>query len=97
MDEGGRGEKSYPAHLLKLMLQVSGQNTQQDNDSCFKAQLIALVLECRDKGQDLSNVKKRCKQVWPMEAFPEYDNNKGSTAKQGLLSDFWLIGRGKLL
>jgi curved DNA-binding protein CbpA len=96
MDEGGRGNQANPAHSLKLMLQVSGQDTLQDDDSCFKARLIAVLLEYGDKGLDLSNVKKKWKQVWPTAAFPEYDNDEG-TAKRVSLSEFLVNKAGDVV
>ena len=82
----GRGQQSNPAHSLNLMLQVSGVGQQlssssvkggqeqpfgtNDSDDCFKARLIAVLLEYGNKGLDLSNVKKKWKQVWPDSPFP---------------------------
>ncbi|CAJ1965069.1 unnamed protein product [Cylindrotheca closterium] len=40
-------------------------------ENCFKARLIAVLLEYGDKGLDLSNVKRKWKQVWPKDPFPE--------------------------
>jgi hypothetical protein len=71
MEEGGRGNQSNPAaHSLHLMLQVSGLQNKSDvskskddniEDACFKARLIAVLLEYGDKGLDLdlSNVMKK--------------------------------------
>jgi hypothetical protein len=72
------------------MLQVSGTSEQrqtlQDGDmDCFKARLIAVLLEYGDKGLDLSNVKKKWRQVWPDAPFPDADD---TTAKRTILSDF---------
>lgn len=41
-----------------------------DDSSFFKARLVAVLLEYGDKGIDLSNVKKKWKQVWPKIPFP---------------------------
>jgi len=51
----------------------SGDNDDDkntDDSSFFKARLIAVLLEYGDKGIDLSNVKKKWKQVWPKIPFP---------------------------
>jgi hypothetical protein len=93
LEEGGRGNQSNPAHSLHLMLQVSGLQQNADmaknkddnvDDSCFKARLIAVLLEYGDKGLDLSNVKKKWKQVWPGEAFPE--TKKGVSLSEHLVA-----------
>eukprot|EP00980_Cylindrotheca_fusiformis_P016307 scaffold4844_cov112-Cylindrotheca_fusiformis.AAC.5 len=76
MEENGYGNQSNPSHSLNLMLQVSGLQETEGEDpsisdsSCFKARLIAVLLEYGDKGLDLSNVKRKWKQVWPKEPFP---------------------------
>merc|ERR1712183_91452 len=60
------------------MLQVNGLQSQYEDGNkgisdatCFKARLIAVLLEYGDKGLDVSNVKKKWKQVWPKEPFPD--------------------------
>ncbi|KAL3927349.1 MAG: hypothetical protein SGBAC_013121, partial [Bacillariaceae sp.] len=99
----GHGTQSNPAHSLKLMLQVSGLNedtkiaprtdgvsttiTNRQEDKCFKARLIAVLLEYGDKGLDLSNVKRKWKQVWPKDPFPEIPI-QGSKNKKMPLSTF---------
>jgi hypothetical protein len=45
-------------------------DSDSDDSSFFKARLIAVLLEYGDKGIDLSNVKKKWKQVWPKIPFP---------------------------
>jgi hypothetical protein len=71
IENNGHGKQSNPAHSLNLMLQVNGlEDEKEDSLSCFKARLIAVLLEYGDKGLDLSNVKKKWKQVWPTEPFP---------------------------
>jgi ankyrin repeat protein len=99
VDEGGKGSQSNPAHSLKLMLQhVSATNKSNtsisENEpvdespaSLFKARLIAVLLEYGDKGLDLSNVKKKWRQVWPDEAFPEYVNNKRRSLSEFLVAE----------
>ena len=77
--EKGKGSQSNPAHSLKLMIQVSGpsdssevqaQEADNNHDGFFKARLIAVLLEYGDKGLDLSNLRKKWKQVWPTAIFP---------------------------
>jgi len=75
--QNGRGSQSNPAHSLKLMLQVSGASHNPQEDDCFKARLIAVLLEYGNKGLDLSNLKKKWKQVWPDASFPN-ENGKMS-------------------
>jgi hypothetical protein len=75
-DDRGRGPQSNPAHSLPLMLKISGgvsHNEKKDDDAdddCFKARLIAVLLEYGSKGLDLSNLKKKWGQVWPSTPFP---------------------------
>jgi hypothetical protein len=72
--EEGRGNQSNPAHSLNLMLQVCGTSTtRQQDDDCFKARLIAVLLEYGDKGLDVSNLRKKWQQVWPETPFSSYD------------------------
>lgn len=70
----GQGSQSNPAHSLKLMLEVSGNQGKDSgatiSDECLQARLIAVLLEYGDKGLDLSNLKKKWKQVWPDMDFP---------------------------
>ena len=47
-----------------------------DSSSFFKARLIAVLLEYGDKGIDLSNVKKKWKQVWPKIPFPSQQQHQ---------------------
>jgi hypothetical protein len=82
----GRGSQSNPAHSLKLMLQVSGVTSEQKEDDCFKARLVAVLLEYGEKGLDLSNLKKKWIQLWPDTPFPERE--KSVNRKQGSLSEW---------
>ena len=82
--EDGIGKQCNPAHSLPLMLQLAGRTNHphdeksnsggtavpNDNTDCFKARLIAVLLEYGDKGLDVSNVAKKWKQVWPDTPFP---------------------------
>eukprot|EP00536_Pseudo-nitzschia_multiseries_P017195 jgi/Psemu1/314126/fgenesh1_kg.1423_\ len=52
-----------------------GNDDNEDEDvSFFKARLVAVLLEYGDKGIDLSNVKKKWKQVWPSVPFPSHEH-----------------------
>ncbi|GKY90869.1 hypothetical protein MPSEU_000059700 [Mayamaea pseudoterrestris] len=83
-NENGNGTQANPAHSLKLMLlHVSGKDDaqyekhlQQHDDTCFKTRLIAVLMEYGTQGLDLSNVKKKWKQVWPDTCFPKPLNGK---------------------
>jgi hypothetical protein len=67
----GEGTQSNPSHCLKLMLEVSGGHTEEEADNdYFQTRLIAVLLEYGDKGLDLSNLKRKWKQVWPDVVFP---------------------------
>ena len=107
VDAGGRGNQSNPAHSLNLMLehvnaaaQDSGKNhTDRDDVSLFKARLIAVLLEYGERGLDLSNVKKKWKQVWPDEPFPDYSAEEvtGKTSKKTTLSEFLQVQAGDVV
>ena len=83
--EGGHGNQTNPAHSLKLMLQRAlscnmtnnGDTIEPPQDiDCFQTRLLAVLLEYGAKGLDLSNVKKKWKQVWPDTPFPKPLNGK---------------------
>lgn len=96
-NEEGRGTtQRNPSHSLHLMLQVAASKTGEanvnTNDSCFKAKLMAVLLEYGDKGMDLSNIKKKWNQVWG-EQFPDVESNKLSSSQKkhaSSLSEFLL-------
>ena len=73
--ENGIGKQMNPAHSLKLMLKATATGGEddrlQDDNDCFKARLIAVLLEYGSNGLDVGNIKKKWKQVWPNEPFPE--------------------------
>lgn len=79
VDHGGQGNQFNPAHSLKLMLELSIRDDEKqvsdEKNSCFKAQLIAVLLEYGNKGLNLSNVKRKWRQVWPQSPFPPYKGN----------------------
>jgi hypothetical protein len=52
---------------------------------CFKARLIAVLLEYGDQGLDLSNVQKKWKQVWPTVVFPKPTSGKSMSLSAYLL------------
>lgn len=85
IEEKGVGKQCNPAHSLNLMLQLNqadhGKNNEpttiiDDDSNFFKARLTAALLEYGDEGVDLSNVKKKWKQVWPCIPFPKPTNGK---------------------
>ena len=108
--EKGQGNQSNPAHSLNLMLQVCGSSPSSNNinetkhDDCFKARLIAVLLEYGDKGLDMSNLAKKWKQVWPETPFPNYAagaNKKMSLSKwikqeAGDVVDLVMDGNGSI-
>jgi hypothetical protein len=71
--EDGMGKQMNPAHSLKLMLEATSTDSGEGNcgEDCFKARLIAVLLEYGDKGLEVGNIKKKWKQVWPDTPFPE--------------------------
>ena len=102
----GYGNQRNPAHSLNLMLKVAEDNdsvigtskgdadttplASDDGASCFKARLLAVLLEYGDKGIDLSIIKKKWRQIWgPDEPFPSQyqefrskSNTSSSTSKK---------------
>ena len=82
----GIGRQSNPSHSLNMMIDMleSKGIERAHNDECadkglgiFKAQLLSVLLEYGDKGLDLSNIRKKWKQVWPTTPFPCFqDENK---------------------
>lgn len=99
VEEGGHGNQSNPAHSLKLMLEYvtnidatihPDDNKRESFDAStatlFKARLIAVLLEYGDKGLDISNIKKKWKQVWPDEPFPHNDTNRKNSLAGFLIS-----------
>ena len=109
MEEDGVGDQSNPAHSLNLMLQYvnnssdkSGERKKDDgveNDSFFKARLVAVLLEYGDKGIDLSNVKKKWKQVWPEIPFPSQIREAGEKqqSKKIPMAEFLLKKAGDVI
>lgn len=69
-EHDGHGNQANPAHSLNLMLQANGVSKDAGEDSFFKVRLTAVLLEYGEKGIDLSNIRKKWKQVWPEEPFP---------------------------
>lgn len=102
--EGGNGTQSNPSHSLNLMLELSKTSANksttteasESDDDCFKARLIAVLLEYGDKGLDLSNVKKKWTQVWPTVPFPDETEVPGRKIK-GRLSDFIRLKAGDVV
>ena len=108
-EEDGVGDQSNPAHSLNLMLQYvnssNGSNTtgksdgEEEDDSFFKARLVAVLLEYGDKGIDLSNVKKKWKQVWPEVPFPSQQQkaSQKQQAKKIPMGEFLLQKAGDVI
>jgi DnaJ-domain-containing protein 1 len=95
-NENGIGKQSNPAHSLRLMLELSGEEVNPDdheaNDkTLFKARLIAVLLEYGEKGLDLSNVRRKWTQVWPDIPYP-WEIQEGNAVPQprrkGVLLDY---------
>lgn len=84
--EQGRGLQKNPAHDAHKLLRWT-ETTPLDgnveairddlNKDCFKAQLLAVLLEYGEAGLDVSNLKKKWKQIWKTD-FP--------VARQGSLT-----------
>lgn len=94
MEEHGRGTQRNPAHSLHLMLQVANNSSGEaknendnngDDSSCFKARLLAVLLEYEDKGMDLSNIKKKWNQVWGVPFPEEYTSNQKKMSMSDVL------------
>lgn len=87
--EAGIGKQANPAHSLKLMLEFSGASKSEELDEgdCFKARLLAVLLEYGDKGLDLSNVGKKWTQVWPGTPHP-WEAPPGQQRRKGVLLDY---------
>ena len=113
-EEDGVGDQSNPAHSLNLMLQYvnsssNGSNTTgknnieqdggEEDNSFFKARLVAVLLEYGDKGIDLSNVKKKWKQVWPEVPFPSQQQkaSQKQQAKKIPMAEFLLQKAGDVI
>ena len=87
--EGGTGQQCNAAHQRKLLLlpassedeplhteRCLGNDISDDSGDCFKARLIVVLQEYGSKGLDVSNLKKKWRQVWRGEVFP--DTGRGS-------------------
>ena len=61
----------------------SDDDDSSSSSSFFKARLIAVLLEYGDKGIDLSNVKKKWKQVWPKIPFPSQQQQQHQQDNDG--------------
>ena len=75
-------------------------NSNVDDDSFFKARLVAVLLEYGDKGIDLSNVKKKWKQVWPKIPFPSQQRKTEQyqqKSKKISMADFLLQKAGDVI
>lgn len=78
-DENDLFHQRNPKHSLPLMLQLTSASSnhnphiiENSNDQDhFQARLMAVLLEYGSKGLDLSNIKKKWRQVWPETSFPD--------------------------
>ena len=108
-EEDGVGNQSNPAHSLNLMLRYVSNSSnngkdnkskdEEDENSFFKARLVAVLLEYGDKGIDLSNVKKKWKQVWPEIAFPSQiqEASEKQQSKKIPMKDFLMLKAGDVI
>lgn len=108
-EEDGVGDQSNPAHSLNLMLRYVNNNDkstarkdtnpEEEEDTFFKARLVAVLLEYGDKGIDLSNVKKKWKQVWPEIPFPSQQrkSSQQQQAKKIPMAEFLLQKAGDVI
>ena len=74
MYDKGRGLECNDAHKLKILLPSSENACFTVDDDCFKTRLLVVLKEYGSKGIDLSNLKKKWKQVWQTN-FPKTRNN----------------------
>ena len=83
-----------------LQMETNNPDGEEDN-SFFKARLVAVLLEYGDKGIDLSNVKKKWKQVWPEIPFPSQQQkacqSEQKQAKKIPMADFLLQKAGDVI
>lgn len=93
----GYGSQSNQRHTIQLLLACENHHNsnmingsiKSDNDdedengmTFFKTRLIAVVREYGDKGLDVSNVRKKWKQVWPAIDFPYPSKHGDSSTKK---------------
>jgi Ankyrin repeats (3 copies)/Ankyrin repeat len=62
--EKGRGLECNNAHKLRILLPSSEEASLEIDDDCFKTRLVVVLREYGSKGLDISNLKKKWKQVW---------------------------------
>ena len=72
--EQGRGLECNDAHKLRILLPASENGSIAIDDDCFKTRLLIVLREYGSKGLDLSNLKKKWKQVWQTN-FPMNSDN----------------------
>lgn len=76
LHEEGRGLECNDAHKLRILLPASENVTGSIaiDDDCFKTRLLIVLREYGSKGLDLSNLKKKWKQVWQTN-FPKNNDD----------------------
>jgi hypothetical protein len=74
MYEKGRGCECNDAHKLRILLPSSEGAGPTIDDDCFKSRLLVVLREYGSKGLDISNLKKKWKQVWHTN-FPKNEDN----------------------
>ena len=89
----GIGKQTNPTHSLKLMLELSGEATDEESSEhkdFFKARLVSVLLEYGDNGLDLSNVRRKWTQVWPNTPCPWdfREMRNGRPKRKGVLLDY---------
>lgn len=72
--EKGRGHECNDAHKIRILLPSSEKEIIVIDDDCFKSRLIVVLREYGSKGLDVSNLKKKWKQVWQTN-FPKQADN----------------------
>jgi ankyrin repeat protein len=74
LHEKGRGRECNDAHTLRILLPSSEEASPIIDDDCFKTRLLIVLREYGSKGLDVSNLKKKWKQVWQTN-FPKKEDN----------------------
>ena len=111
---GDQSNPAHSLNLMLRYVNNSGTKTEGENtnsnieqdatidgeeDTFFKARLVAVLLEYGDKGIDLSNVKKKWKQVWPEIPFPSQQREAlpGHQAKKIPMVEFLMQKAGDVI
>ena len=102
VNNSGSNNSNTTDENQKNMVEKDTKNPDgEEDDSFFKARLVAVLLEYGDKGIDLSNVKKKWKQVWPEIPFPSQQQkacqSEQKQAKKIPMADFLLQKAGDVI